>query len=177
MIRLVPVLALICATTFAATSAHAQAAEPPMTPERLIGIAVALDPEARPAGPGVEMTIDDVPVLIVMDAGANRMRAMVPIARADSLTEADLLRVMQANFDTALDARYAIANGQLWGVFIHPLAQLERDQFISGLAQVVGVAQSYGTFYSGGAAQFGSGDSAELHRDLLEELLERGQEL
>ncbi len=31
---------------------------------------------------------------------------------------------MQANFDTALDARYAIAKGALWSTFIHPLSDL-----------------------------------------------------
>ena len=172
MIRTVALMLMLAI----APAAMAQS-EPPMTPDRLIRIAQALDPEARLAGPGLELTIADVPVLVMMDPLANRMRAMVPIARAEGLTEADLMRMMQANFDTALDARYAVANGQLWGVYLHPLAELERDQFISGLVQVVAVAQTYGTFYSSGAVRFGGGDSAELHERLLEELLERGQEL
>lgn len=160
-----------------AADVRAQDAEPPMTAERLIRIAIALDPEARVVGPGLEMTIADVPILIVMDPAANRMRAMVPIASAEGLGEADLLRMMQANFDSALDARYAVANGRVWGVYLHPLAELERDQLISGLAQVVSVAQTYGSFYSSGGAQFGSGDSAKLHRELLQELLDRGEAL
>ncbi|MBM1222233.1 hypothetical protein JQU17_16865 [Ponticoccus sp. SC2-23] len=168
---------LAAALILTALPAFAQEAEPPMTAERLIRIAIALDPEARVAGPGLEMTISDVPILIVMDPGANRMRAMVPIASADGLDADDLLRMMQANFDSALDARYAVANGRVWGVFLHPLAELERDQLISGLAQVVSVAQTYGTFYSSGAAQFGSGDSARMHRELLEDLLDRGEAL
>ena len=177
IIRQALAASLVAAIALAAPAAIAQETEPPMTADRLIRIVMALDPEADMAGPGLEMTIADVPILIVMDPGANRMRAMVPIASAEGLTEADLLRMMQANFDSALDARYAVANGRVWGVFLHPLAELERDQLISGLAQVVSVAQTYGSFYSSGAARFGSGDSVQLHRELLEELLDRGEAL
>ncbi|MEM1237472.1 MAG: hypothetical protein AAGI10_10915 [Pseudomonadota bacterium] len=146
----------------------------PMTPERVAEIALALDPDARLGGNGVELTISDVPVLIVMDGFADRMRAMVPIRDAAGMGQEELARVMQANFDTALDARYAIARGRLWAVFIHPLSPLERDQLISGIGQTVNIALTYGSAYSGGAMSFGGGDSGAL---LLEELLERGQEL
>jgi len=41
----------------------------------------------------------------------------------------------------------------------------------------VNIANSYGTLFSGGTAQFGAGDSVDLQRDLLQKLLDRGQEL
>ena len=160
-----------------ALPAFAQEAEPPMTPLRVAEIAQALDGDAEITPGGITLTINDVPVLIVMDASMNRMRAMVPIRRVESITQEELSRVMQANFDTALDARYAIARGQLWGVFIHPLRELERDQLISGIGQTVNIALTYGTLYSGGAAQFGAGDSGNLQRQLLEDLLDRGQDI
>ncbi len=149
----------------------------PMSPDRLVTILRALDPEARPHAGGIELTLSDVPVQVFLDPAANRMRAVVPVASADGLTESDLLRLMQANFDTALDARYAIAQGRLWSVFIHPLAELQRPQLVSGLAQTVILAQTYGTAYASGSVSFGGGDSVELFRELLEELLDRGQEL
>jgi len=152
-------------------------AEPPMSPDRLTSILLALDPDSAPVGGGISLTLGDVPVMVFMDGGANRMRAIVPIASADGLGPEDMQRVLQANFDTALDARYAIANGRLWSVFIHPLRELEREQLISGLAQTVTLAQTYGTLYASGGMSFGAGDSAELHQELFEELLERGQEL
>ncbi|MGR3490790.1 MAG: hypothetical protein ACU0DW_01930 [Shimia sp.] len=165
MLRLT--LALILTATFA----HAEEA---MTPERLTTILTALDPEVEQRGASYEMTIADVPVLVITDPVNDRMRAMVPIRSAQGLTEEDLERMMQANFDTALDARYAIARGRLWAVFIHPLAALERDQLISGIGQTVNIAMTYGTAYSGGAMSFGGGDSGAL---LLEELLRRGEEI
>jgi hypothetical protein len=155
----------------------AQDAEPPMTLPRMAEIVLALDPDAQVVGNGFEFSIDDIPVLIITDVGANRMRAMVPIRSAEGMDLEELQRVMQANFDSALDARYAVAQGRLWGVFLHPFAQLERDQLISGVAQTVNVAKTYGTLYTSGAAQFGAGDSGNLQRQLIEELLDRGQDI
>ncbi|WP_299943514.1 hypothetical protein [uncultured Ruegeria sp.] len=169
---------------FAATSLVAQEAETPqpdaepsMTYERLGKILFALDPEAQPHGPGFELTISDVRVFVVTDTNADRMRVMVPIRSAAGLTPDDLQRMMQANFDTALDARYAIANGTLWAAFLHPLSLLERDQLISGVAQTVNIAKTYGTLYSSGGAQFGGGDSGDLQQELFEELLKKGEEI
>lgn len=151
--------------------------EGPMTMARLGEIVLALDPEARAQGPAIEFTLDDIPVIVIADARADRMRAMVPIASADGLGPDDLMRMMQANFDSALDARYAVANGRLWGVFIHPLSPLEKDQFLSGLVQTVTVARTYGTAYSGGAQIFGGGDTNGIYRELLEELKKKGEAL
>ena len=151
--------------------------EPAMTYERLGNIIFALDPEAQPRGPGFELSIADVPVLVVTDLQADRMRAMAPIRPAQELSSEDLMRMMQANFDSALDARYAVANGMLWAVFIHPLSPLEKDQFISGLGQTVNVAKTYGTLYSGGGVQYGGGDSNDLQRLLIEDLLKRGEDI
>ncbi len=157
--------------------AAGQAAEGPMTLERLAGIVQAIDEGAIAQGPTLQFAIDDIPVMIIADAANDRMRAMVPIANADALTPEDLMRLMQANFDTALDARYAVANGRLWGVFIHPLAPLERDQLISALIQTVNVARTYGQTYSGGAQVFGGGDSNGIYRELFEELRKKGEAL
>lgn len=169
--------ALIVAATLTATPLLAQEAEPHMTLDRMAEIVLVLDDEANITPNGFEFIIDDVPVLIVADVRANRMRAMVPISSVDGMTPEEMERVLQANFDSALDARYAIAMGRLWGVFIHPLRELERDQLISGIAQTVNVAQTYGGLYTSGAAQFGAGDSSGLQAQLLEELLEKGQDI
>jgi hypothetical protein len=169
--------ALIIAATISATPVFAQEAERHMTLERMGQIIKVLDKDVNITPSGFEFTISDVPVLIVADVRANRMRAMVPISSLESMTPAELERVMQANFDSALDARYAIAMGRLWGVFIHPLKELERDQLISGIAQTVNVAQTYGGLYTSGAVQFGAGDSSGLQAQLLEELLERGEDI
>ena len=148
-----------------------------MTLERMSQIVLAIDPQAQFFGRNMQLAIQDVPIMIISDPIADRMRAMVPIRSASGLDAAEMMRLMQANFDTALDARYAVAQGRLWAVFIHPLSPLEKNQFISGLVQTVSIAQTYGTAYSGGAMQFGGGDSGRIYRELLEELQKRGEEI
>jgi hypothetical protein len=153
----------------------AQLGEPAMTLQRLAEIVQAIDPQVVVRGPALEFTLEDIPVIVIADARADRMRAMVPIASSDGLSAEDLLRLMQANFDAALDARYAVANGRLWGVFIHQLSPLEKDQFLSGLVQTITVAKTYGSGYTGGAAIFGGGDSYEIYQGLLKELKKKGE--
>ncbi|WP_415921582.1 hypothetical protein [Tateyamaria sp. SN6-1] len=152
-------------------------AEPPMTMVRMAEIIRAIDPEARPAGNSIQFVIDDIPLVVIADPVADRMRAMVPIRSAAGLSQDELMRLMQANFDSALDARYAVAQGRLWGVFIHPLSPLEREQLLSAFVQTINVARTYGQTYSGGATVFGGGDSNGLYQELLEELLEKGEEI
>ena len=150
-----------------------QTLAPPMSRDRLAAILTAIDPEAVIEERGMTLTVAQVPVTVIVDQAANRMRILVPISSADGLGETELLRLLQANFDTALDARYAVANGRVWSTFIHPLAELQSNQLISGLAQTVTLAQTYGDTYNSGALVFGGGDT----RGLIEELQELGQEL
>mmetsp|Transcript_28501 Transcript_28501/g.53463 ORF Transcript_28501/g.53463 Transcript_28501/m.53463 type:complete len:181 (-) Transcript_28501:919-1461(-) len=180
MPRLLPVLAVMCLASFAMaqdTPAPETPPEPAMTMLRMAQIIRAVDPEARALGNMIELVIDDIPLVVIADPVANRMRAMVPIRSAEGLSSAELMRLMQANFDTALDARYAVAQGRLWGVFIHPLRSLEKDQLLSALVQTINVARTYGQSYSGGATVFGGGDSNGIYQELLEELQERGEAL
>jgi len=151
--------------------------EAPMTLETLGAIIEALDPNAKTNGTAWQMIIGEVTVIVVTDTAADRMRAIAFIREAKDITPEEMIRMMQANFDSALDARYSIAKGGLWAAFIHPLSPLEKDEFISGLGQVVNLTTSYGTLYSGGALRFGGGDSGEIQRKLIDELLQKGQEI
>jgi Tir chaperone protein (CesT) family len=115
-------------------------------------------------------------VIVITDPVAERMRIMVPIGDATLLNQALLTRLMQANFDSALDARYAIANDVLWGTFIHPLTSLDEKAFVSGLAQAIAVADNFGGSFSSGAVVFGGGDSTKLQAQELLELLKKKAE-
>lgn len=175
--RMLPTLMFVVAALAAPSVGPAHAQEAPMTLERMGAIVQTIDPEAQVFESGFQLTIEDIPIIIVSDPAADRMRAMVPIRSSDGLSPDELMRLMQANFDTALDARYAVANGRLWGTFIHPLSPLERGQFISALIQTVNLARTYGTLYSGGAQTFGGGDSTDLYQDLLRDLLDKGEDI
>ena len=152
----------------------------PMTTERLdeligaIGDGITGGPET-----GIwEFTVVDTPVSVIADEANDRMRIVVPIAYAEEVPPEILFRALQANFDTALDSRYAIAQGVIWATFIHPLSPLTDEQFLSGTGQTVNLARTFGTTYNSGALTFGGGDSMGLiERDLIEELLRRGEEI
>lgn len=149
-----------------------------MTLERLDALILAVDPERlrQPSGRVWTFTVEDVPLTVVTDPRADRMRIVVPVARAGALEPDALMRLMQANFDTALDARYAIGRDVLWSTFIHPLGPLTDDQFLSGIGQTVNLARSFGSTYSSGAVSYGGGDSQDLiARELIEELLKKGR--
>jgi hypothetical protein len=112
-------------------------------------------------------------LLVVTDEKADRMRIMAPIAEAGILNEDLMLRILQANFDSALDARYAVAKGLIWSTFIHPLAALQDDELISAIFQVSTAADNFGTSFSSGMFIYGGGDSEKENRKLLEELQKR----
>lgn len=124
----------------------------------------------QPSANQWQFTLKNRPLMVVIDEAADRMRIMTPIIESKQLDEALLLRLLQANFDSALDARYAIAQDLVWGTFIHPLGELTPRFFLSGVGQVVNVAESFGKTYSSGIFVFGGGDSDRLQRKLLESL-------
>ncbi len=115
-------------------------------------------------------------VIVITDPIAERMRILVPVIEADKLDSIMLKRLMQANFDSALDARYAVAQDLLWGVFIHPLTSLNEKEFISGLSQALKVVENFGGSYSSGAIIFGGGDSSGIQAEQLLEELQRQSE-
>ena len=160
-----------------ATPDEAEPSETIAAAAKLLEIITVIDDDARLTANGASFTIDEVTITLVFDVIADRMRLFSQVVPSDTLSVRTLRWVMQANFDTALDARYALARGRLWATFIHPLSPLEKDQFISALGQTVNVALTYGTLYSGGAISFGGGDSIGIQRQLIEDLLRRGQEI
>ena len=94
---------------------HPTEAQEPMTLERLNALILAVDEEAqRPQENLWAFHVSEVPVTVIADPRADRMRIMVAIAGSETLEPAQLNRLMQANFDSALDARYAIARGVVW---------------------------------------------------------------
>ena len=145
--------------------------EHPMTAVRLGELILAVDDEALLEASAWVFAVEGLEVIVVYDIAADRMRIIIPIGPATDIPQEELLRLMQANFDSALDARYAIAQDTLWGVFIHPLSELSDDEFLTALGETVNIVLSYGTTYSSGLLIFGGGDSAEIQRrQLIDEL-------
>lgn len=102
------------------------------------------------------------PMVVLADPLAGRMRLMVPVldehGAPPEMNEALLTRVMQANFATALDARYALRDGQLWTAFIHPLPTLSREGLRNGMLQAATLAHTFGTTYTSTGLELGGGE-------------------
>lgn len=86
--------------------------------------------------------------ICVTDENHNRMRIISPIIEEKNISISVKQKLLEANFHTALDARYAISNEYLWAVFIHPLKELSKDQVLDAIKQVYTAVLTYGTTYN-----------------------------
>lgn len=141
-----------------------------MTLAALLELVRKIDPDAKITGNSAQFSVRGSELILVGDEKAGRMRIMMPIVRAESVAADVLQRMLQANFDAVLDSRYAIAQGVVWSVFIHPLPPMDEAQFANAVSQVYVAAATFGGEYTSGALVYGGGDTNEEHRKLLEEL-------
>ncbi len=132
-----------------------------MTFERMAELILQLDEQAKREGNLVEFTFAGRTIVLIAAPQANRMRLVSGITEAQSLTDDQILATLVSNYHLALDARYAIGNGVLFSVFVHPLAELDESQLLSGIRQVASLASTFGTTYSSGELSFGVGQQEE----------------
>jgi len=97
-------------------------------------------------------------VMIITDTEANRMRIFSPIIAREDINEAALEKMLEANFHSALDAKYSIWEGVIISVYTHPLQELSEIQFTDALKQVVRLSQTFGTTFSSTEFIFGGED-------------------
>ncbi|MFK8163410.1 MAG: hypothetical protein AB8H12_13215 [Lewinella sp.] len=95
-----------------------------------------------------ELTLAETKMLCITDETHDRMRIITPVQLLEKATSQEVLSCLEANFHTALDVKYAIADGMIWVAFIHPLSPLQDGQLIDALAQVRSAAVTYGTIYT-----------------------------
>ena len=162
--RQFPIAALTAVLLWSATAMAQNGDAGSMTIDRLDRLISALDGvdgEIESQDGAWRFVYRGYQVFIFTDTSADRMRIMVPVAGTDTLRKDLMFRLLQANFDTAMDARYAIAQETLWSLFLHELSPLTDDLFHSGFLQTVTLAATFGTDYSSGAWRFGGGDRAQ----------------
>jgi len=119
-----------------------------------------LDPEAQRQNTAWQFRVKGHPVFVIADPSADRIRVQVPVIQSARLTARDWRRVTSANFDTAIDARYAAARDVLWSVFVHRFSTLTKEDFLSGLQQCLNLMATYGTAYASTNQVFSGGDTA-----------------
>ena len=95
-----------------------------------------------------------IPMACLTDPSFDRMRFIAPITEVRVLDAETKDALLEANFHTALDARYGTSNGLLFAAFIHPLGSLSPALARSALDQVASLVETFGTHYSGGTLEF-----------------------
>lgn len=77
----------------------------------------------------------------------DRMRIVAPIGPEAKLTDQQRKRMLDANFHSALDVRYATSKGLVYAAYIHPLSTLRREEVQSALRQVAELVKTFGSTY------------------------------
>ncbi|MFY0631795.1 MAG: hypothetical protein JXR05_15625 [Flavobacteriaceae bacterium] len=95
-----------------------------------------------------QFKIKETFLICITDVKHNRMRIISPITEAKRLDEKLKSAALVANFHTALDVKYAVANDVLWSVFIHPLKELTEAQVKDAIGQVYSANITFGTTFS-----------------------------
>ena len=108
--------------------------------------------------PNWTFRFEDVNAYCQCQRDVDRMRIVAPICEVEQFGEQheQLLEIMlQANYHSALDPRYAIDRGVVMSAYLHPLAAQDEAQFVSGLRQVVEMVRTFGTTFSSTGIVFG----------------------
>ena len=97
----------------------------------------------------------EIPLHVITDPPADRVRVFAPIPEMNLGDAQVLFRLLRANFETALDARYCIWRGTLHAAFMHPMSNLDEETFVDGMEQVVTLVKTTGDTYSSTGLRFG----------------------
>ena len=130
-----------------------------MTRERLEEAVTRIAIVTEGGGGVIAAVYDEVPMLVVSDVTMDRMRIVSPIVEVSELSEGELRVMMEANFHSTLDARYATSEGVLYSAFIHPLSALDEREIGSAMRQVAALVRNFRSTWSSDELIFGGGGS------------------
>ena len=72
-------------------------------------------------------------LLVLTDESNNRMRIFTPIAEQGGLSREEMEKMLEANFHSALDAKYGLYNGFVVSLFPHQLRELTEFQLVDAI--------------------------------------------
>lgn len=129
-----------------------------MSNARLDNTICQLDPEVSGRAGYWQLGVEDMSIVAITDQRSHRMRIVAPVAETMGPKSERLRRMMQANFDSTLDASYSSAKGIEWSAFSYLLGSPTDRDFLSGIGQVFNVPKTLGPSYSSGVPMFCGGD-------------------
>lgn len=96
----------------------------------------------------IQSQIDGISIYCISDPANDRMRIVSPISRVAGLDARVHEILLRANFHRARDARYAISEGVIFSVFLHPLSSLTAAEIEAAVEQVINLVKTFGTTFS-----------------------------
>ncbi|MGF1513567.1 MAG: type III secretion system chaperone [Elainellaceae cyanobacterium] len=109
-----------------------------MTPDDITAVLTDLFGEDVQAQPPETWQVesDRSRLLVLVSEDQSWLRALVSIA-PEPEAQPFLAQLLEANFDDTQEARYALYQNVLWGIFQHALPTLTADDFKAALARLV----------------------------------------
>ena len=132
-----------------------------MTNEKLNEIYTSVSDSIQAREGAWQFYVKEVQMISITDSIHNRMRIISPIMDANALSDDLIKAAMIANFHTALDVKYAVTDGILWSVFIHPLKELSEHQVKDAVSQVYHANINFGSTFASTGLSFPFGQPSE----------------
>ncbi len=115
-----------------------------------------------------QFTFGDHLVMVITDEAANRMRIFSPVIAEKDIDPEQYIKMLEANFHSALDAKYALYEGFVISVFTHPLRELRSEQFLDAARQVIILSATFGSTYQSTDMIFSPGGVEEEEKKVNE---------
>jgi hypothetical protein len=132
-----------------------------MTVDELAELLAEVTEDFRQSPTHWQFIHDGIPMACLTDPSFDRMRFIAPITELSDMDDATKDAVLEANFHSALDARYGSSNGLLFSAFLHPLSSLEEPLARSALDQVASLVHTFGSQFTSGSIEL-AGREGEL---------------
>lgn len=87
-----------------------------------------------------QVETDDFRLLILLSTDQSWLRVLIPIVPVQ-VAKPYFSQILTANFDLTQEARYALHQDVLWGVFQYELASLTEQRFESAMSRLLGMKQ------------------------------------
>ncbi|MBD2039615.1 hypothetical protein [Microcoleus sp. FACHB-672] len=130
-----------------------------MTPEEITNILEQQFPQAveMPTSTSWQVDTDKFRLLVLLSDDHSWLRVLVPILPFQE-AEPFLQQLLEANFDTTQETRYALHENVLWGVFQHSRQSLSPADFSAAVQRLVllrerGVTDSFNELRESGIRQ------------------------
>ncbi len=114
-----------------------------MTPEEIASTLTELfDPApVQTKAPGSwQVETANFQILILLSDDQSWLRVLIPIVSAQA-AQPFIAQLLEANFDDTQEARYALHQGVVWGVFQHSRESLVRSDLTDAIARLISLEQ------------------------------------